>query len=137
MYRRENVRNIADGWETVINQPYERRTRLNVSYWQIIIPEKGSIMPELVPYSIADRRLCGRKWSRCFAVITPNFNPSPAKVLSPTTLFRTWWCSRIFREFRFIWDFNIDWAYVEQTKPDVALFQTIERFLSRVLPPIR
>lgn len=44
----------------------------------------------------------------------------------------SWWASRIFREFHFLWNPNFDFAYLQQVKPDIVIGQTIERFLPRV-----
>lgn len=41
----------------------------------------------------------------------------------------SWWFSRIFSEFHFIWATNIDWSYIDKHSADVVIFQTIERFL--------
>ena len=45
----------------------------------------------------------------------------------------SWWCSRAFREFHFIWSADLDMAYVRAEAPDWVICQTIERFLVR--PP--
>lgn len=44
----------------------------------------------------------------------------------------SWWLSRLFKEFHFIWSPNIDSNYVEHVKGDFVICQTIERFLERV-----
>lgn len=46
----------------------------------------------------------------------------------------TWWCARLFREFHFVWNPELDMEYVEQVKPDIVVCQTIERFLIAVPP---
>lgn len=43
----------------------------------------------------------------------------------------SWWASRLFREFHFIWGPDFDFAYVDRIRPDVVIGQTIERFLPR------
>jgi hypothetical protein len=45
----------------------------------------------------------------------------------------SWWCSRAFREFHFIWTPDLDMDYVRAAAPDWVICQTIERFLLR--PP--
>lgn len=40
-----------------------------------------------------------------------------------------WWLSRYFSKVYFIWQINIEFDLIEQEKPDIVLFQTIERFL--------
>jgi hypothetical protein len=48
-----------------------------------------------------------------------------------TSTHLSWWFSRLFREFHFVWSADFDWAYVDRTKPDIVIGQTIERFLRR------
>jgi hypothetical protein len=48
---------------------------------------------------------------------------------SSTTL--SWWLSRVFAEFKFVWSAEIDWALVDAFSPDLVIGQTIERFLGR------
>ena len=43
----------------------------------------------------------------------------------------SWWMSRWFSEFHFIWSPEVDYDYVDQVKPDLVIAQTIERFLVR------
>ncbi|MBN9464761.1 hypothetical protein [Brevundimonas sp.] len=43
----------------------------------------------------------------------------------------SWWMSRWFSEFHFIWSPEIDFDYVEKVNPDIVIGQTIERFLVR------
>jgi len=45
----------------------------------------------------------------------------------------SWWFSRIFTEFEFVWSPNLDYKKIESTQPDIVIAQTIERFLR--LPP--
>lgn len=44
----------------------------------------------------------------------------------------TWWFARMFTEFHFVWNPDLDLSYVEATKPDLVIAQTIERFLPRI-----
>jgi len=44
----------------------------------------------------------------------------------------SWWFSRLFSEFHFIWSPTLDISYVEEFLPDVVICQTIERFLTEV-----
>lgn len=44
----------------------------------------------------------------------------------------SWWLSRLFKEFHFVWSPNIDYDYVEHVKGDFVICQTTERFLERV-----
>ena len=44
----------------------------------------------------------------------------------------SWWFKHMVAEFHFVWDFNMDDAYIDQVRPDVVLFQSIERFLTTV-----
>ncbi|KIC60710.1 hypothetical protein RM53_00975 [Brevundimonas nasdae] len=43
----------------------------------------------------------------------------------------SWWMSRWFSEFHFIWSPEVDFDYVERVKPNIVIAQTIERFLVR------
>ena len=43
----------------------------------------------------------------------------------------SWWFSRMFQEFKFVWNPNVDWDQVENYRPDLLIGQTIERFLER------
>ena len=43
----------------------------------------------------------------------------------------SWWMSRWFSEFHFIWTPEIDYDYIDKVKPDIVIAQTIERFLVR------
>lgn len=45
----------------------------------------------------------------------------------------SWWFSRLFSEFHFIWSPELKIDYVDNVKPDIVICQTIERFL-RVVP---
>ncbi len=47
-----------------------------------------------------------------------------------TTL--SWWFSRLFREFHFVWSPDLDVNYIEAERPDFVVAQSIERFLTRV-----
>jgi hypothetical protein len=47
-----------------------------------------------------------------------------------TTL--SWWASRCFREFHFLWETNVNYDYVRLVRPDVVICQTVERFIRRV-----
>jgi hypothetical protein len=44
----------------------------------------------------------------------------------------TWWFSRLFTEFRFVWSPDVDWEACETFRGDVVLGQSIERFLGRL-----
>ncbi|MCJ2049010.1 alginate O-acetyltransferase AlgX-related protein [Methylobacterium sp. J-070] len=37
-----------------------------------------------------------------------------------------------FSEVHFVWSASLDWAYIEQIRPDILLFELAERFLARV-----
>jgi alginate O-acetyltransferase complex protein AlgJ len=37
-----------------------------------------------------------------------------------------------FREVHFIWSTNLDWSYLERVRPDLVLFEMVERFMPRV-----
>lgn len=45
----------------------------------------------------------------------------------------SWWFSRLFREFHFVWSVDFDWDYLDSVAPDAVIAQSIERFLRR--PP--
>lgn len=45
----------------------------------------------------------------------------------------SWWFARYFKEFHFIWTNEVEFDYVESTRPDVVLWQGVERFAT-VLP---
>ncbi|MCJ2043490.1 hypothetical protein MKK58_02885 [Methylobacterium sp. J-078] len=45
----------------------------------------------------------------------------------------SWWFSRWFQEFHFVWTNEMDWDYVADQKPQVVIWQGTERFL-RVVP---
>lgn len=45
----------------------------------------------------------------------------------------SWWMKHWFREYHFVWSNEVDLHYVDSTKPDIVIAQTIERFLP--LPP--
>lgn len=49
---------------------------------------------------------------------------------APTGL--SWWFARLFREFTFVWSPAIDFAQVDNCRPDVVIAQTVERFLPSV-----
>lgn len=44
----------------------------------------------------------------------------------------SWWFSRIFREFRFVWSPELVEEEIESFEPDVVICQTVERFLVQV-----
>jgi hypothetical protein len=44
----------------------------------------------------------------------------------------SWWCRHLFREFHFLWQPEVDYAYIDSVKPDLVICQTIERFLNKV-----
>lgn len=44
----------------------------------------------------------------------------------------SWWFSRWFREFHFVWTNEVDWEYVAEEEPSLVLWQGIERFLAVV-----
>jgi len=44
----------------------------------------------------------------------------------------SWWASRLFREFHFVWGPDFDFAYLDRVRPNIVIGQTIERFLPRV-----
>lgn len=44
----------------------------------------------------------------------------------------SWWASRYFREFHFVWGGDVDLDYVTRVQPDLVIGQTVERFLGRV-----
>lgn len=44
----------------------------------------------------------------------------------------SWWFSRLFSEFHFIWDGDVDYAYVDSVEPDYVLCQSVERFLNKL-----
>ena len=46
----------------------------------------------------------------------------------------SWWFSRLFSEFHFIWSPVLDASYVEAFLPDIVICQSIERFLTEVPP---
>lgn len=41
----------------------------------------------------------------------------------------SWWCSKIFSNFRFVWSPDLIESEIENFKPDVLICQTVERFL--------
>jgi alginate O-acetyltransferase complex protein AlgJ len=45
----------------------------------------------------------------------------------------SWWFARYFREFHFVWTNEVEFEYVAERRPDVVLWQGVERFLP-VLP---
>ncbi len=45
-----------------------------------------------------------------------------------TTL--SWWLSRIFKEFHFVWSPRMDIDLIREIKPDLVICQTVERFLT-------
>jgi len=44
----------------------------------------------------------------------------------------SWWCRHLFREFHFLWQPEVDYAYVDSVQPELVICQTIERFLNKV-----
>jgi hypothetical protein len=36
------------------------------------------------------------------------------------------------REVEFIWSSNLDWHYIERTRPDVVIYEIVERFMTVV-----
>jgi hypothetical protein len=46
----------------------------------------------------------------------------------------SWWFSRLFSEFHFVWTGEFDLTYVQAERPDIVICQTVERFLF-VNPP--
>ncbi len=46
----------------------------------------------------------------------------------------SWWFSRLFRKFHFIWSSDLDDVYVTQNRPDIVICQTVERFLFANVP---
>jgi len=44
----------------------------------------------------------------------------------------SWWGKHLFQEFHFLWQPQVDFAYVEAHKPDLVICQTIERFLKQI-----
>lgn len=45
----------------------------------------------------------------------------------------SWWFSRWFRDFHFIWTNEVHWDYVDEVRPQIVLWQGVERFL-RIVP---
>ena len=45
----------------------------------------------------------------------------------------SWWFSRWFRDFHFVWTNEVHWDYVEKESPQLVLWQGVERFL-RIVP---
>lgn len=43
-----------------------------------------------------------------------------------------WWFARLFTEYHLVWKPEIDYDYLEKSKPDVVIAQSIERFLGRL-----
>lgn len=44
----------------------------------------------------------------------------------------SWWGKHFFREFHFQWAPDVDWALVDELRPDIVVGQTVERFLGRI-----
>ena len=44
----------------------------------------------------------------------------------------SWWFSRIFRDFRFVWSADLDLDVVREYAPDIVVCQTVERFMARL-----
>lgn len=44
----------------------------------------------------------------------------------------TWWFARLFTEFHFKWETDLDYSYVDEVNPDYVVCQSIERFIGRV-----
>jgi hypothetical protein len=36
------------------------------------------------------------------------------------------------REVEFIWSSNLDWAYIKRAKPDIVIYDLVERFMTIV-----
>jgi hypothetical protein len=36
------------------------------------------------------------------------------------------------REVEFIWSSNLDWAYIKRAKPDIVIYELVERFMTIV-----
>lgn len=44
----------------------------------------------------------------------------------------SWWFSRLFKGYEFIWTSELDWDLVEACRPDFVVCQTVERFLHHI-----
>jgi len=44
----------------------------------------------------------------------------------------SWWLSRLFREYHFVWSPEIDFDYIERNTPEIVLGLAIERFMHKV-----
>lgn len=51
-----------------------------------------------------------------------------------TPLTVSWWLSRIFSEFHFIWGSELKADYIDKIEPELVICQTVERFLFNRLP---
>jgi hypothetical protein len=36
------------------------------------------------------------------------------------------------REVEFVWSSNLDWAYIKRAKPDIVVYELVERFMTIV-----